>query len=419
MKLVSFEKKLGLFGAVSVTVGAVIGVGIFVIVGEIGAMAGNWTSVAFMAAGLAAVFGTMVAIALGSTIPADGGGYYYTKSLLGKKAGAIASWLIIIGALGSVGTVSLGVADYIRYYVPDFPGWIRPIIAIGLILLTWLINTIGIMASEKLQIAMVVQLSSALLILVIVAIINGGSPDFSQPLPKGTGIFLQACAMALLSYTGFNIIGELGDEIENPRRNIPLTIVIGLGIIIFIYVGIGWIVSGSMTADEMAVSKAALLDTAMKYLGNYKWFMHYLNLAAVFGAITSINAVFLAVPREFAAQAEDKLLPQWIAKFNSERQTFPTGIMVVAIVGCLIVAPSFKVGLYGYLCVAGLILANVLFSAGVLRLFKLYPDKVESAPIKIKKWWVIPSGVVSVLFSLAFGLLAAYSFFEMLFKELF
>lgn len=416
MKLLSFEKKLGLFGAVSVTVGAVIGVAIFVMVGEIGALSGPWTAAAFGIAAIPAIFGTVVAIALGSTIPADGGGFYYTKSLLGQKPGIVASWLIVFGALGSIAAVSLGVADYIRYFLPETPAWSRPAIAIAIIAMTWGVNTIGIMASEKFQILMVLQLASALIILVIVALAGGGNPDFSQPLPSGTVPFMEATAMAVLSYTGFNIIGELGDEIENPRRNIPLTIIIGLGVITIIYVGVGWIVSGTLTAGEMELSKAALLDTAKRYMSDHPWFLHYLNLGAIFGAVTSINAVFLAVPREFAAQAADRLLPDWIMKFNKERQTFPNGIMVVAIAGSILVLPSLAVGIYGLLCVAGLILANVFFSVGVVRIFKLYPEKVATAPVPLRRWWVTPCAIISAIASLAFGLLAVFFFIQELLK---
>lgn len=405
MKLISFKKKLSLFGAISVTVGAVIGVGIFVIVGEIGANSGPWMPVAFGLAAFLAIFGTMVAIALGSTIPADGGGFYYTKSLLGRIPGIAASWLIVIGALGSVAAVSLGVADYMRAYMTDSPEWHRPLIAIGIIFLTWAINSAGIMASEKFQIAMVVQLASALIIVIVVALVKGAHPDFSEPLPNGVGPFIQASVIAVMSFTGFNIIGELGDEIENPRRNVPLTIIIGLGIITFIYVGIGWVVAGTLGVDELKVSRVALLDTAMHHLP--PWFKHYLNVAALAGAVTSINAVFLAVPREFTAQAEDGLLPEWIMRFNPERQTFPIGMGIVAVSGTVLVLFNFGVDIYSLLCVAGLILANVLFSIGSMRLFSLFPEKVATSPIKIKKAWLYPAAILSTIFSLGFGVLAA------------
>jgi APA family basic amino acid/polyamine antiporter len=327
----------------------------------------------------------------------------------------------VVGALGSIGTVSLGVADYMGYYFPvsALPPWLRVSIAVGLILLTWGINALGIMASEKLQIGMVVQLASALIILVVIVIVFGHAPDFSQNQPASSGSFLMASAMAMLSYTGFNIIGELGDELENPRRNVPLTIIIGLGIIIFIYVGIGWIVSGTLvTAEAMSHSRAALLDTAMKFVGEHKWFMHYLNLAAVLGAVTSINAVFLAVPREFSAQADDGILPRGIMKFNPKRQTFPIGMGIVAVAGAIICLPDFKVGTYGYLCVSGLLLANVLFSIGALRIFKLFPDKVATAPIPIRKWWLLPAAVISALLSLGFGGLATYGFVQSVIQQL-
>jgi APA family basic amino acid/polyamine antiporter len=407
MKLLSFEKKLGLPGAICVTVGAVIGVGIFIIVRPIGNDSGSWMPLAFSAAALPAIFGTLVAISLGATIPADGGGYYYTKSLLGHYFGAAASSLVVLGAMGAMCTVSVGVAEYVSLYFPAVP---KPLVAIGLILLTWVINSFGLMASEKFQIGMVVQLASALIIVIIAALIGGGHPDFSQPLPKGIPGFLGAGALACLAYTGFNIVGELGDEIENPRRNIPLTIVFGLAIIIFIYVGIGWVVAGTLGPKELNESDVPLLTTALFYLPD--WMKHYINLAALAGAVTSINAVFLAVPREFSAMAEDDILPRWIMKFNPERGTFANGMAVVAITGCLMMLFNFSEDLavsvdqWGVVCVAGLLLANVLFSVGVFRLFKLYPDKVASSPLSISRSWLFPAGALSALFSLAFGVLA-------------
>jgi len=413
MKLISFEKKLGLPGAICVTVGAVIGVGIFVIVGSMGAKTGAYLPFTFLLASLPAVFGTLVAISLGTTIPADGGGFFYTTSLLGRKAGWVASWLVVLGALGSTATVAIGVADYIQgSYLPNSPYYFRPLVGLGIILLTWGINSFGIMASEKLQIGMVLQFGSALIIVIIAALIGGGNPDFSQGLPPehGVGGFIEASIIAALSYTGFNIIGELGDEVDNPRRNIPLTIIIGLLIIVAMYVGVGWVVCGTMTVNEMNISGLALVDTALVYLPD--WFKHYLNLAALGGAITSINAVFLAVPREFSAQSEAKMLPSWIMKFNPKRQTFPVGMAIVAIAGALLVLLNFSVDIYGLLCVAGLILANFLFSVGVFRIFKLFPDKVASAPIKLKRWWLQPSAVISAILSLAFGVLAILFLYE-------
>jgi basic amino acid/polyamine antiporter, APA family len=401
MKLIHFEKKLGVAGAISITVGAVIGVGIFVIIGPIGANTGPWMTLAFLAAAVPAIVGTVVSVALGSTIPADGGGYYYSKSLFGSYAGVVASALIVIGALGSITAVSVGISDYFIYFWPGLP---RIGAAIGIILFTWLINWIGIMASEKLQIAMVVQFLIAFAVVLIVALAKGVHPDFSQPLPAGTGGLIQAAVLAMMTYTGFNILGEMGDEVENPRRNIPIVIAVGLVIIIACYVALGWVVSGALSAAEMKASKVALLDAVKGWFPG--WFIYYLNLAALTAGLTSINAVFLAVPREFSALAEDGILPKWIMHFNPERQTFPRGIAVTAIAGCLGTVLNLNPDLYSLVCVSGLMLANAMFSAGSLRLFSLFPEQVASAPITIKKWWLYPAAVLSTIASLAFGILA-------------
>mgnify|MGYP003877697923 CR=1 FL=1 len=401
MKLIHFEKKLSLAGAICVTVGAIIGVGIFIIVGPIGRDSGAWMPLVFVIAAIPAYFGAAASSALGSTIPADGGGFFYCRSLLGRPAGAVTSMLIVIGAMGAMGTVSVGVANYLAIYAPEIP---RPVTAISLILLSWFINYVGIMASEKFQIILVVQLVTALLLVIVAGIIGGGNPDFSQPLPKGTGGFIGAAVLACLAYTGFNIVGELGDEIENPRRNLPITIMVGLGIVAVIYIMCGWVVAGSLSVDEMATSKVALMDTAMRHLP--RWTQHYINLAALGAAITSINAVFLAAPREFVALAEEGILPKWFMKFNPKRQTFDNGMYLVLAVGCGMMLLQRKADDWGLMCVAGLLLSNVILSFAAFFIFKKFPDKVATSPAPLRKWWVYPCAGLSALFSLAFGALS-------------
>lgn len=403
MKLVQFEKQLGLPAAIALTVGAVIGVGIFVIVGPMGANSGSWMPLAFVLAAFPAVFGSLMSAALGSTIPTDAGGFFYTNRLLGRTTGTVASLLVILGAVGAMMTVSMGVADYLRLYFPSLP---RPLIASGLILLTWAVNLVGIMASAKFQVIAVVQLVSAILLVVIAAIIGGGSPDFSKPLPHGLPGFLQASVIAMLTYTGFNIVGELGDEVQNPRRNIPLTIAFGLGIVIVLYLGIGWVVSGTLSVEEMKISKVAVLDTALRYLP--KWTTHYINLAALAAAITSVNAVFLAAPRELLALSEEKMIPHRLAQYNPKRQSFPLAMAVISLAGCGMTFLNLNPDLWGMFCVAGLMGANFILSIGTLRLFKLFPEQVSSAPFAIKKWWVYPSCALSALFALAFTAMAMF-----------
>jgi APA family basic amino acid/polyamine antiporter len=395
-----FKTKLGLSGAVAVTIGGVIGVGIFVIVGPMGAKSGGFLPVAILVAALPAVFGTIVSAALGSTIPADGGAYQYSRRLMNRAFGAAASICVIFGAFGAMGIVAVGVADYLRIY---FPGTPRMAVAMGIVIFVFAINRAGVLATAWLQILLVAQLISALLVLVVAGIVKGSTPDFAAGLPSGVPGFAEAAIMAALCYTGFNIIGELGDEIENPRRNIPLTIIIGLSIIAVFYVGMGWVVSGNLSVSEMNTSKVAAVDTALKVLP--AWFIHYINIAALGAAATSINAVFLAVPREFVALAGEGFLPGRFLAFNPRSQTFTFAILVVLIIGLALVALDRSVDEYSILAVVGLYLANGIISVGCLTLFRRFPDKVASSPLSLKPGWLKPCSVISAVFSIGFGIL--------------
>jgi APA family basic amino acid/polyamine antiporter len=402
MKVVTFEKKLSLPAALAVTVGAVIGVGIFVILGPMGAKCGGTMPLAFALAAVPAVFGTLVSVALGGTIPADGGGYFYTRSLLGKTTGVVASLLIVLGAFGALGAVAIGVADYLGAYLPGVPRWV---VATGLVLMSYGVNRVGVMASSWFQIALVGQLASALLIVVVAGLVAGASPDVTATPPAGWGLggFTGAAILAALAYVGFNIIGELGDEVQNPRRNIPIAIAGGLGLIVFFYVGVAWVVSGNLTIEQMKGSKVALVDAAMLLLPS--WFAHYLTLAAVAGAVTSVNAVFLAVPRELVALAEDRLLPAWLLAFDAKRQAFSRCLLVVLAAGVGVVLTNMDVDYFGVMAVVGLMSLNAIISLGAFRLVRRFPEEVASAQFPIRRVWLYPAAALSLLFSAAFALL--------------
>ncbi len=402
MKVLHFHNKLSLPAALAVTVGAVIGVGIFVIVGPIGAKCGGTMPLAFGLAALPALFGTLVSVALGGTIPADGGGFFYTRALVGERAAVAASAFITLGALGAMGAVSVGVADYLRVYLPGAP---RVGVAAALILLSYGVNRVGILASSWFQVIMVGQLCSALLVIVVAGLASGAAPDLAASPPAGWGLggFSGGTILASLAYVGFNIIGELGDEVENPRRNIPLAIAGGLGIIVLFYVGAAWITAGNLTPRQMGASPVALLDAAMLFLPG--WFAHYITLAALTGAVTSINAVFLAVPREMVALAEAGYLPRRLLRFNQERQTFTTSLAVVLVLGMAVVLTDREVDYFGVITVVGLMLLNALVGAGSFRLMARFPAEVAAAAFPIRRWWLWPCALLTVIFSAGFSLI--------------
>jgi APA family basic amino acid/polyamine antiporter len=407
MKVIHFRRKLGLPSAVAVTVGAVIGVGIFVIVGPIGAQCGGAMPLAFLAAALPAVFGTLVSVALGGTIPADGGGYRYTKALLGSRMGAIGAGLVILGGLGAMCAVAVGVADYFAGYLPGVP---RVAVAIALVLLGGAVNFAGLMASSVLQVVMVAQLASALIVVIVAGAAAGHAPDLAAPPPAGWGLegFAGAAILASLAYTGFNIIGELGDEIDRPRRNVPLTIVVGLGIITLLYVGVAWMVAGSLTPAQLATSPVALADAAATVLP--PWFRYYLDAAAIAGAVTSINAAYLAVPRELVALAQQGFLPPALLRYDERRQTFTAALAVVAVAGAALAATNASVDTFGVMAVVGLLLLTGILSVGALRLHSRFGDRIADAPFPIRRAWLVPCSLVSALLCLAFclvGVLAA------------
>jgi basic amino acid/polyamine antiporter, APA family len=432
------------FGAgdlIMLSIGAVIGAGIFGAIGTAaaGQIAPDGTVVRY-GAGPALVFsflllGGACALAalcyaeLASMIPQAGSAYAYSYATLGELVAWIIGWdLILEYAVGNV-AVAISWGDYfntlIRGVGIELPAWLTtgyrtallsanpdvhrllqtapriagipilvnvPAFAIVAVI-TWLLLR-GAKESSRVNNVMVVIKLIALSLFIAVGVTHL-NPDYYTPFaPNGfTGIH-QGAAIVFFAYIGFDAISTAGEETRDPQRNLPIGILGGLAICTLIYVIVGAVLTGMVPYKDLA-NTADPLAYALQSAGFTR-----VGWIVALGAAVSMSAVLLVFqygqPRIFFSMARDGLLPQWASRLHPVTRV-PYWTTLITGIGVALASLVGDAAETYDLTNIGTLFAFALVSIGVLVLRVTEPDRPR--PFKVPfVWAVAPLGALACAF---------------------
>ena len=359
------ERDLGLVNVIAISMGAMIGSGIFILPGLAMAEAGPAVVLAFVIAGIL-VFPAALSIAeLGTAMPEAGGDYVFIERGMGPAAGTIAglgTWLMLMfkGALALVGGM-LYLGPVFAYTGVELTSGHLQIIAVvvGVLLIT--INVIGVKQTGGLQNVLV------LVMLVILGAFVGGTganveaTGFANFFQEGAIGLFAATAMVLISYGGVTKVAAVAEEIERPGRNLPLGLLLSLVLTTLLYALIVAVLVGTVDAVTLAGSETPMVDGVVPFFG----FLGVLAIviAALFALISTANAGLLTASRYPFALSRDNLFPETFAKVSPRFRTpvvavLTTGTAMILIILTLPVeeiaktAGAFQIIVYILVCLA-------------------------------------------------------------------
>jgi APA family basic amino acid/polyamine antiporter len=324
------KRTLNLLDATSVGIGAIIGAGIFVVLGIAIGYAGPAIIVSIIIAGIVASFTAFSFAELGSAIPKEGGAYQYAFELISPFAGFLVGFLWLFAQIVAGAAISLGFASYFVAIFPTFP--LKTVAVVAAIVLTGL-NLIGIKQSTAVNNILVIIKIAILGLFIGFGIFQIHPQNFSQFSPNGLFGILQGAGFIFFAYLGFGRIATLGEEVKNPKRNMPLAVLIALVVSVLIYVLTGLTATGLQDYHILAQSGSPIAEAA-KAMGNFT-IVAAVSLGALIATASVLLTNLIGSSRVAFAMARNGQLPKSIAKVSSR---LGTPYISVLVMGALLTA---------------------------------------------------------------------------------
>ncbi len=304
------SERLGLKEVVAMGVGAMIGGGIFSVLGLAMAQAGHAAPLAFALGGLIALVTGMAYAHLGNRYRSDGGSFtYLERAFRHPNIAGIGGWLLLAGYIGTLGLYAYTFGAYGTAMLGDAGNPAMHHLLQSLILLTFLgINLYGVKASGTAELLIV---TVKVLILLLFAVIGLFYLQPARLLPvfdQGALGLLMGAALIFVAYEGFELIPNAVNEMEDPERNLARGIFWSIGITTALYVLVAVVAVGNLTPAEVQRDQEyALAAAARPFLGEAGYLL--IGLAALFSTASAINATLFGTARLGKVMAEERELP--------------------------------------------------------------------------------------------------------------
>lgn len=330
------KRVLGLFDATAISLGAIIGAGIFVVTGIVAGLAGPSVIVSIIVTGVIASFSALSFAQLSAYMPREGGGYQFTYRMVSPYAGFLAGWTWIFSYLFVGAAVSLAFAHYLVIMVPALP---VNVVAVALCLLFTLLNYVGVRQSVMVNNILVV---SKILILVFFIALGLGFVNFrnfSPFAPYGFLGVLEGTSLIFFAYFGYARVTILAEEIKDANRTIPRAIILALALSTALYALIGFVAVGLIGSQSLSQSPFPLAD-AIGVTGN-SVAVFVVSLGALIATASVLLMTILGVSRMAFAMARNKQLPILLSRIHPRFQTPHYAIWITGVLSTLLVFGGF------------------------------------------------------------------------------
>ncbi|SEJ73874.1 amino acid/polyamine/organocation transporter, APC superfamily [Sphingobium sp. AP50] len=306
----TLHRNVGLIGVVTLGAGTAIGVSIFSILQPTAQIAGTGLLLAIAIAMLPMLFFAVSYAYLGSVDPVSGASYEWPSRFIHPWVGFIIAWLRIISNVGAMTILAQVMVSYLGMVV-SLP--LKPAMAVA-ITLVFAINMVGISVAAKVQ-----SFLMALLLVVLTIFVATGLPEIdiakvAHPLSGGIWPVLAVVPLMISLFLGIESAVEIGEEVRNPGRTIPLGIALACALGAIVYGLVAFTALGLIGADALAGSKAPLLDAARVPLGG--WAVPLVVGAAVASILKSMNAAAMVFSRSLFAMGRDGVLPRALSAIH-------------------------------------------------------------------------------------------------------
>ena len=396
-------RSINLPSAVFIIIGYVVGATIFILPGSLAADTGPAVFVAYMLAGIPAIIAGIVMAQIGSALPVSGANFVLIRDALSPYAGFIYVWIMISMAAVVIPLVALGFADYFGHFIPGIDS---RLLAMSLIVVFIILNSLGVSVAAAAQNVLVVVFLVALLVFGIGGVMNGDASLLQPLFPKGVSPLALAAITAFFSYAGVFVIAEIAGEIKNPGRNIPLAILLSFVVIILLYTLVPLALNMTIPWNELGETRMVVVTASQMFLP--KPLVTLIAVSALFAAATSVNGILLGLSRDFFQGANSGLFPAAFARINAKTHVPFNAVLLVGGLALIGAAIGGAITSYAQLALIGVMIIQIMTGIALIRLPAVMPDVYNKSEFKLGRagLWIV--GILFIVFSIGFlALLAA------------
>lgn len=381
-----------------ISIGATLGTGIFVVLGDAVPKAGPAVTLAFVIAGLTALFSALSYAELAGSIPVAGSSYSYAYATMGELVAWVCGWCLVLEYGVSVAAVAVGWGEYLNELLDGTIGVTIPALLSsapgegGVINLPGLIVVLlamvfllgGARESALVNTIMVFVKIAALVLFCAIGFVGFKSGNYADFMPLGMAGVSAAGASLFFSYIGFDAASTAGEEAKDPKRDLPRAIMLSLLIVTVLYVLVAAVAVGAWNWKEFEDSEATLAAIMNDVSGQTFW-----GTLLALGAVISIASVVLTVlygqTRVLFAMSRDGLVPRVFSKVSGKTGTPRVNTVIVSLF-CAALASVIPLGKLVDATSIGTLFAFALVNIAVVVLRRTRPDmprtfKVALGPV--------------------------------------
>ncbi len=379
--VVELSKELGLKEALGIAVGALIGGGVFSVLGLVIYESGPAAFLAFLLAGIVSTFTAYSYVHLALKHPRAGGAFIYVQEAFKKKwlSGSLGI-LLWFGYSFSVGLYAMTFGRYLGAVWPLFGDSIMPFFGISVsafifqflsILIFIGLNMLGVKESSRAQNILVLIKVAILILYIIVGLFAVESSNFVPFLPNGAFPLIASSVLIFVSMEGFEILSNSVEEMKNPEKDLKLGMYISIIIVLILYVSVAVITVGVLGHNESLkdIGEVILTHSAGRFLGVAG--AGIMAFAAIISAASAINATLLGSSRLSYMLSHERIIPKAIAKISPKTRVPMRAIALSGIMSIIIVL-LFQLDV---VAMAASIIFMVIFAAVNISAIKLLKKK--------------------------------------------
>jgi amino acid transporter/nucleotide-binding universal stress UspA family protein len=332
-------RDLGFLEAYTIGLGTMIGAGIFVLPSIAAAQAGPASMISFAVGGLVSLLAAISLSELATGMPRAGGSYYYINRALGSFFGSIVGWGMWAGLMFASAFYMLGFGQYLTFFF-DFGELGIAVSALVMSALLVAVNYYGVKETGALQNIIVIALVGLILVFVAFGVLD--RPAIEEFNPFGWGQVALTVGTVYVTFIGFEVIATSAEEIQNPSRNLPLSMIAAVITPTLLYVLVMFVSTGTLSIETLADSRIPVADVAEVFLGDIGALM--MVVGAVLATVSSANASILSAARVNFAMGRDRILSNWLNEVHPRFRTPYRAITATGTVILILIAVGVGIG---------------------------------------------------------------------------